>query len=139
MRAKPTALLALFLLTGLLLPPGAAARTQTVLGSVTITGALPSELVGVVVDHNPGFEKTISLPVPPLTAPVFVDVDKDDMTGQIMNSRFETTVVLTNTTASPLTLTLTILDAGGTSTLATKMISVGPHATALVNISGLLP
>ncbi len=139
MRARPTALLTLFLLTGLLLPQGATARTQTVLGSLTITGASPSALVGVVVDHNPGFEKTITVPVPPFTAPVFVDVDKDDMSGQVVNSRFDTTVVLTNTTGMPLSLTLTVLDASGTTTLATKMVSLAAHATTAINVSALLP
>ncbi len=139
MRRHRRVLLAVLVLLVLLLPSGVSARTQTVLGSLTITGAASTDLVGVAVVHNPGFEKAITQQIPPFTTPVFVDVDKDDMTGQVVISRFDTIVVLTNTTAGTLHLTLTILDASGMTTLATKMISLDPHATTAINLSALLP
>lgn len=134
-RALPLALLVL----GLLLSTEASAKTQTVLGSLKITGAGPLELVGFALTHNPGFEKTITQQIPPFIVPVFVDVDKDDGNGQVLNSRFDTTVVLTNTTAVTLNLTLTILDASGTQTLATSNISLAANATTAITLSALLP
>jgi len=134
-RALPLALL----LLGLFLSAEASAKTQTVLGSLRITGAGPSELVGFVVSHNPGFEKTITQHIPPFIVSVFVDVDKDNGNGQVVNSRFDTTVVLTNTTAGTLNLTLTILDASGTQTLATSNISLAANATTAITLSALLP
>jgi hypothetical protein len=127
------------LLVSLLLPQNSSAKSQTVLGSLTITGAGPTDLVGVVVTHNPGFEKTISQQIPPYTVPIFVDADVDDTTGQVVNSRFETTVILTNTTGATLNLTLTIMDAGGTNTLATVPVTLLAHATTAIDLSGPLP
>jgi len=138
-RATLISVVLVALAAAVLLPQKSSAGTQTVLGSLTITGAGPTDLVGVVITHNPGFEKTISQQIPPFIVPIFVDGDTDDMTGQVVNSRFETTVILTNTTGGTLNLTLTILDAGGTNTLATSMISLPPHATTAIDLSGPLP
>ncbi len=141
MRTRRTALLAILLLLGLLLPWGASAKTktETILGSLTITGATADQLVGVVVDHNPGFEKTITLHIPPFTVPIFLDEDKEeDMGGQVVTSRFDTTVVLTNTTGMPLSLTLTVRDAGGM-VLATTTKTLGANATIMINLSTLVP
>ena len=139
MLIRRAALISVVLLVSLLLPQNSSARTQTVLGSLTITGAGPTDLVGVAVTHNPGFEKTISQQIPPFTVPVFVDADVDDTSGQVVNSRFETTVILTNTTGGTLNLTLMILDASGVNTLATSMVSLPPHATTSIDLSGPLP
>jgi hypothetical protein len=131
------------LLVGLLLPRLAWARPQTVLASATITGeagaALTTELVGVAVTHNPGFEKTIVQQLPPFTVPVFVDVEKNDATGQVMISRFDTTLVLTNTTDDDLVLEITVLDSTGTMVLASFNPTLAAHASLLIAVSSLLP
>lgn len=122
MLTRRATLISVVLLVNLLLPQNSSAKTQTVPGSLTITGAGPTDLVGVVVTHNPGFEKTISQQIPPFTVPIFVDGDTDDTTGGTLN------------------LTLTILDASGTTTLATSMVSLPPpHATTAIDLSGPLP
>lgn len=141
MRTRCTALLVTFFFMGLLLPWGASAKTktETILGSLTITGATAAQLVGVVVDHNPGFEKTITLHIPPFTAPIFLDEDKEeDMGGQVVNSRFDTTVVLTNTTTDSLAIMLTVRDASGM-VLATTTKTLGANATIMINLSTLVP
>ena len=139
MLTRRATLISVVLLASLLLPQNSSAKTQTVLGSLTITGAGPTDLVGVVVTHNPGFEKTISQQIPPFTVPIFVDVDTNDTTGDVVHSRFETTVILTNTTGGTLNLTLMILDASGVNTLATSMVNLPPHATTSIDLSGPLP
>ena len=139
MLTRRATLISVVLLVNLLLPQNSSAKTQKVFGSLTITGAGPTDLVGVAVTHNPGFEKTVSQQIPPFTLPVFVDADVDDNTGQVVNSRFETTVILTNTTGGTLNLTLTILDASGVNTLATSLVSLPPHATTSIDLSGPLP
>jgi hypothetical protein len=86
LRTKRTVWLSALLLVGLLLPQEVSGRTRTILGSLTKTaigGTSPTmELAGVAVAHNPGFEKTVTQQLPPITIPVFVDDGKDDMTGQ---------------------------------------------------------
>ncbi len=143
MRTTRTALLAILLLLGLLLPHGASARTQTVLGSVTITGSggspLTTELVGIALGHNPGLEHIIALHIPPFTFPIFVDVDKEDMGERVVNSRFEDTLVLTNTTGTSLTIVLTVRDASGMPVGSPTTKPLEAHATVLINLSTLLP
>lgn len=131
---------AALLAVGLLFAPMAQAKTQTVLRSLMITGASPTDLSGVAVIHNPGFEKTISQQIPPLAFPVFVDLDEDDATGTVLNKRFDTLVTLTNTTGNPLNnVTLTLLDASGANTLGATVVNLAPHASVLVLVSDLLP
>ena len=138
--ALPSALLAAFLVLGLLLPQAASARAQTILGSLTITGVSPTDLVGIAVIHNPGFEKTITQQIPPLTVPVFVDVDKDDSSGGVLTSRFDTLVVLTNTTGNTLiNITLTLLDTDGNQLATMTINNLGAHASRTINVSDLLP
>jgi hypothetical protein len=132
------ALLLGVLVLGLLLPAQASASAKTILGSLHITGANLGELVGFAVSHNPGFEKNTTQHIPPFILSVFIDVDTDDGTGQVVNSRFDTLVVMTNTTAGTLNLTLTILDASGTQTLATENISLAANATTAIALSSLL-
>lgn len=140
MVTKRATLLGILLVLGLLLPLGASAKTQTILGSVMITGVSPTDIVGVAVIHNPGFEKTITQQIPPLTFPVFVDVDKNDSGGAVLNKRFDTLVMLTNATAGPLNnIALTLLDASGTTTLASTTISLGAHASVAIFLSEVLP
>lgn len=141
MRTKPSICLAAFLLLALLLPTGALAATHTILGSVTVTNgtftAPPTDLVGVAIIHNPGFVKTSSQQLPPYTAPIFLDVDTSDATGDVLNSRFETTLLLTNTGAAK-TIGLTILGAAGNQ-LAQTTVNLGALATVLIELSSLLP
>jgi len=140
MRTRRVALFTALLLLGLLLPLGASASTRTVLGSLMITGVSPTDLVGVAVIHNPGFEKTITQQVPPLTFPVYVDVDKNDSNGAVQNRRFDTFIMLTNATAGPLNnIALTLLDASGATTLASTTISLGAHASVAIFLSEVLP
>jgi hypothetical protein len=108
---------ALALLVAVLLMPGiAGARRGNMVGSLTISGAdLPNRLVGIAVVSNPGLEKTMVQQIPPFTVPVIVDVEFDDSsTGpRILNKNLETTVVLTNVSTTPLTVTLTLRDGDG--------------------------
>lgn len=145
MRTKGAALLSALLITGLLLPVGVLATPLTVFGSLTITKAdgtpLTTELVGFAAIANPGFEKTITQSIPPFTVPFFVDVDKEDSSGssgeKILKSRFDTTLVLTNTTADSLSITLTLRDDSG-APLTTEDRTLDPHATVVIVLSELL-
>jgi len=141
MRTKPSMWLIAFLLLALFLPTGASAATQTIVGSVTVTNGTftdpPTDLVGVAIIHNPGFEKTSSQQLPPFTAPIFLDVDKSDTTGDVLNSRFDTTLLLTNTGGAK-TIGLTIRGAQGNQ-LAQTTVDLGALATVLINLSSLLP
>lgn len=133
--AQPT----VFFLLAILLPHGAFAKTQTLLGSLTITSASPTDRVGVTVLHNPGTDETISQQLLPLTVPVFVDVDKEDSGGRVVNKRFDALVALTNVSSAVLNdIKVTLMDASRTTMLASKTISLGPYATALVFASDLL-
>ena len=96
MLTRGATLISVVLLVSLLLPQNSSAKTQAVLGSLTITGAGPTDLVGVEVTHKPGFEKTSSQQLPPFTAPIFLDEDANDTNGDVLNSRFETTLMLTD-------------------------------------------
>lgn|SRR5574341_1137439 len=141
MRTKHSTWLAAFLLLALFLPTGASAATQTIVGSVTVTNAdftaPPTDLVGVAIIHNPGFEKTSSQQLPPFTAPIFLDVDTNDTTGDVVHSRFETTLMLTNTGGAK-TIGLIIRGAEGNQ-LAQETVNLGGFATVLINLSTLLP
>ncbi|MFN3476666.1 MAG: hypothetical protein ACK4Z6_03815 [Candidatus Methylomirabilales bacterium] len=145
MRTKRATLLSALLLLGLLLPVGASATPLTVIGSLTITKAdgtpLTTELVGFAVIANPGFEKTITQQIPPFTVPFFVDVDKEDSSGssgeKILKSRFDTTVVLTNTTPDSLNIKLTLRDDSG-ALLTTEERTLDANATIVIVLSELL-
>ncbi len=138
MRTRCTALMGLLVLLGLLLPTRVSARTVTVLGSATISGSASSALVGVAVAHNPGFEKTVTVPIPPLTMPVFVDVDKHDITSQVVTSRFDTTLVLTNT-GSAGAIVVTVFDTTGTTLATSSSVTIAAKGTVTIDISSLLP
>jgi hypothetical protein len=125
----------------LLLPQAGWAGSHTVLGSLNVTNANGSPLttgdvVGLALIANPGMEKSISPQLPPYTVPVFIDVDTDSG-DHVVNSRFDTTVLLTNTTGSPLPVLLTVRDAGGT-TLGSKTLTIAAHGTVAVVLSSLL-
>jgi hypothetical protein len=109
--------IALALLVAVLLVPGiAAARRGNVVGSLTISGDnLPNRLVGIALVANPGLEKTMVQQLPPFTVPVIVDVEFDDSSNgpRILNKNLDTTVVLTNVSSTPLTVTLTLRDGDG--------------------------
>jgi len=64
-------------------------------------------------------------------------VDTNDTNGDVLNSRFETTLMLTNT-GGPKTIGLTILGAGGNQ-LAQTTVNLGGLATVLINLSAPLP
>lgn len=108
---------ALALLVAVLLVPGiAAARQGNMVGSLTISGDnLPNRLVGIVVVSNPGLEKTMVQQIPPFTVPVIIDVEFEDSSNgpRILNKNLDTTVVLTNVSTTPLTVTLTLRDGDG--------------------------
>ena len=108
---------ALALLVAVLLVSGiAAARRGNVVGSLTISGDnLPNRLVGIAVVSNPGLEKTMVQQIPPFTVPVILDVEFDDSSNgpRILNKNLDTSVVLTNVSTTPLTVTLTLRDGDG--------------------------
>lgn len=146
MQTKHAALLSALLIIGLLLPVGVLATPLTVFGSLTITKAdgvpLTTEVMGFAVIANSGFEKNITQQIPPFTAPFFVDVDVGEPSGPsrkrpVLQSRFDTTVVLTNTTAAPLNIELVLRDASG-DLLTTEAMTLEPHATAVIFLSELL-
>ena len=125
----------------LLLPQVGWAGSHTVLGSLIVTKADGSPLttgdvVGLALIANPGLEKSMAPQLPPYTVPVFIDVDTDSG-DHVVNSRFDTTVLLTNTTGSPLPVLLTVRDAGGV-TLGSQMLTIAAHGTAAVMLSSLL-
>jgi hypothetical protein len=125
----------------LLLPQVGWAGPHTVFGSLTVTNANASPLnagdvVGLAFIANPGMEKTIAAQLPPYAMPVFVDVDKDN-DDHVVNSRFDTTVLLTNTTGSPLPVLLTVRDAGGAA-LGSQTLTIAAHGTVAVMLSSLL-
>jgi hypothetical protein len=104
------------LVVGLLVPGIAAARRGNMMGSLTISGDnLPNRLVGIAVVSNPGLEKTMVQQIPPFTVPVIVDVEFEDSSNgpRILNKNLDTTVVLTNVSSAPLTVTLTLRDGDG--------------------------
>jgi hypothetical protein len=104
------------LVVGLLVPGIAAARRGNMMGSLTISGDnLPNRLVGIAVVSNPGLEKTMVQQIPPFTVPVIVDVEFEDSSNgpRILNKNLDTTVVLTNVSTTPLTVTLTLRDGEG--------------------------
>lgn len=137
MRTRYTALMGLLVLVGLLLPTRVLARTVTVLGSATISGSASSTVVGVAVAHNPGFEKTVTVPIPPLTVPVFADVDKDNVTSHVVTSRFDTTLILTNTGAAG-SLVVTVFDTAGSTLVISPAMPIAAKGTVTINISDLL-
>ncbi|MBI3780352.1 MAG: hypothetical protein HY278_04735 [candidate division NC10 bacterium] len=141
MRTTRTSVVGTLLLLALLLPKQTWARTQTILGSVTILNATfsapASDLVGIAVIHSPGFAKSTTQPLPPLTAPFFVDVDKDDTTGKVVNSRAETTLILTNTGGAT-TIGLIVRDAVG-SQFGQNSVTLAGFGTVTIDISALLP
>lgn len=125
----------------LLLPQAGWAGSKTVLGSLTVTKANGSPLntgdvVGLALIANPGMEKAIAPQLPPYTVPVFIDVDTDSG-SRVVNSRFDTTVLLTNTTGSPLPVLLTVRDAEG-ATLGSKTLTIVAQGTVAVVLSSLL-
>jgi hypothetical protein len=132
---------ALAVAAALLLPQAGWAGSHTALGSLTVTNANGSPLntgdvVGLALIANPGMEKAVAPQLPPYTVPVFVDVDTDDG-DHVVNSRFDTTVLLTNTTGSPLPVLLTVRDAGGV-TLGSKTLTIAAQGTVAVTLSSLL-
>jgi hypothetical protein len=108
---------AVALLVAVLLVPGlATARRGNVVGSLTISGDnLPNRLVGIALVSNPGLEKNMVQQIPPFTVPVILDVEFDDSSNRprILNKNLDTTVVLTNVSSAPLTVTLTLRDGDG--------------------------
>src|SRR5262245_20405616 len=141
MRAKAVACLLTVLLAAVLVVPGVWAKRITVAGSVTITkvgGALTTELVAAVVTANPGLEKTIvqqlPLPGPLFVLPFFVDAEK----GNPQGGDIDTTLLVTNTTAAPLSVVVTLRALDG-STLATVPETLAANETRVIVLSDLLP
>ena len=141
MRTRFIALLSMLLVIGLLAPTGAWAKRVTAGGSVAIAGdpdPLTNELVATVITANRGLEKTIvqqlPLPGPLYVVPFFVNEDKNKPEqGDIV-----TTLLLTNTTGSPLSLIVALRDLDGT-VLATSPQSLAAHETKVIQLADLLP
>jgi hypothetical protein len=150
MRTKWLVMAVAVLVAGLVAGQAAASQVQ-VSGSLHIapgTGApadLTTALVGVAIVANPGFEKTVTLHIPPFTVPVFIDGDVDDdsatsSTGHsFVHRRLDTTLILTNTTAVTLNLLVTIWDAAGVALATDVPVSLAGHATKIIAVSDLLP
>ncbi len=134
-------------------PSAAPAHPVTVLGSVKITSDpagtdLTGKLVGFAVIANPGLEKTISVPIPSFTLPVFIDGDKPDVDDDsattsggkkpFLNKRLDTALALTNTSGGSLSILVTVRDADG-ATLGSESHTLAANETVLVFISNLLP
>jgi hypothetical protein len=141
MRTRFVAVLSTLLIVGLLAPAVGLAKRVTAGGSLTIAGAsgpLTNQLVAVVITSNRGLEKTIShqlpLPGPIYVAPFFVNEDK----GKPEQGDLVTVLVLTNTTAAALPLTLTLRDLDG-DVLATSTPTLTPHETRVIQLGDLLP
>lgn len=148
MRTKWGVITAAVAVLGLVLVGPAAAHQVSVSGSLTITGpagAEPTGLVGVAVVANPGYEKTITLQIPPFTLPVFIDGDRDDDDGSATSHhgwgerRLDTTLVLVNSTGSALSLEITVRDRSGTILANDVPVSLAAHETKVVQVSDLLP
>ena len=144
MRNRLLAVLSALLILGLILPQGAMARRHTLLGSISLTktGGVPliDEVTGVAAISNPGLEKTISVPIPPYTLPVFVDQDEQDgsdSNSSVTDRRFDTMVILTNTTGASLAVVITLRDAEGV-ILNTTTVTLPAHGTRAVALSGLI-
>ena len=129
------------LIGALLCPTGVWAKRISTGGSLSITsdgGPLTTQLVGMVLTTNPGLEKIIALqlplPGPLFVLPFFVNQDKDSPQHGDLN----TLLILTNTTGSPLSLTVTLraLDGG---LLATAHPHLGPFETRVIDVLDMLP
>jgi hypothetical protein len=147
MRTKRFGWIAAWLVAGLLAgwPASALAANNNIVGSLTIAAASPApalttELVGVAIIANRGFEKTVSQQIPPFTVPVVVTDDQGQSatSANLSQINVDTTLILTNTTATPLNLVLTLYDADGV-IKSTTPLSVGAHATVMKRVSELLP
>ncbi len=141
MRAKSVACLSLLVMTGLLMAPGAWAKRVTAGGSVAITkasGPLSTELVVVAVTANSGLEKTmvqqLPLPGPLYVFPFFVNADK----GNPQAGDLDTTLLLTNTTGSPLSIIVTLRELDGT-TIAAVPETLAANETRVIVLSDFLP
>jgi hypothetical protein len=141
MRGKSIAVFSAVLIIALMLPAGAMAKRVTGGGSLTITkasGALTTELVVTAVLTNPGLEKTVTqqlpLPGPLYVLPFAVNQDKSNP----QQGDLDTILLLTNTTASSLSIILTFRALDGT-VLATSPQTLSANQTLVLFISDLLP
>jgi hypothetical protein len=140
MRNRLTWVLAAVLLGTLLVPGETAAKRILLLGSVRVDKVTPGgpvapedgELTGLAVIMNPGLEKTMAQQLPPYTIPVFVDVDNGG------GPNLDTLLALTNTTAAPLEVQVTLYDRTGT-VLGTRTVTLAGHATESFPVSSLVP
>ena len=141
MRKTCGAIAVSILTMALLLPLPVFAGPHTVLGSLTLTKAddtaLTNEVTGFAVLTKPGFDRNITQPIPPFTLPIFVDDDRDDA-GRILFFRFDTLVVLTNTTGGSVQIKLTVRNAAGDAILGSATRTLDPHATIVVALSSLM-
>jgi hypothetical protein len=147
MKTSRFAWMAAWLMAGLLtgLPMSALAANDNIVGSLAIAAASPApalttELVGVAIIANPGFEKTVSQSLPPFTVPVVFQQEPAETTlnANLSHINVDTTLILTNTTANVLNLVLTLYDGAGV-VLSTTPLSVNAHATVMKRVSDLLP
>jgi hypothetical protein len=142
MRTRTVAVLSTLLVLGLLVPGTGWAKRVSAGGSITIAGGsgpLTNQLVAVVFNANRGLEKTIvqqlPLPGPIYVAPFFVNEDKDKPEqGDLI-----TLVILTNTTAAPLQITLTLRALDGDLLAPSTPLSLAAHETRVIHLADLLP
>ena len=113
---------------------------HTIRGSLTIAAESPSELVGATVVDTRGLEEGTKEEALPLTVPVSVEVDNGDLSRRALGGGGDTLLTLTNTTSRPFNnSTLTLRDARGAATLASKTFSLDAHATIVLFLSDFLP
>jgi hypothetical protein len=150
MRTRSAILVSVLLVLGLLFPTGSWARRDAVVGSLTITKAggvaLSTELVGLAIITTPGWEKMVGQQIPPFTLPIVLDGERDDdddgaFSGHSRRGPMytDTNLVLTNTTASPLDLELTVRDGAGAVLLDRAPLTLAAHATISTLLSILVP
>lgn len=139
----------------LISPSQALAQQEVITGSIAYSASAPS-VIGLVSINNPGFEKTVAyqFPSPPstsFTTPFFMDVnvevemeDSADSIGhrRVMDRNFDTTIVMTNTSAAGTTVDLTFFDQAGNPINGTDItpihVSLAGKATMVLFVSSLL-
>jgi hypothetical protein len=144
MRMARYATFGILVLVGLLLAGPAAAKSAAFLGSLTIEGATEEQVSGFVITANPGLEKTITQQIPPLTVPVIVEGEVDEVSTsshgggpKFLKKNLDSLLVLTNRTDGALDLTLRLRRADGTDA-GTQSLQLGAFATQFVVLSNLL-
>ena len=143
MRTRFVVVLSTLLVIGVLTPTGAWARRVTAGGSLALSavpGPLTTQLSVTAITSNPGQEKSIvqqlPLPGPLYVLPFFVNQDTDHpQSGDI-----DTVLLITNTTATALEVTLVLRSLDGSLLALRSLVPfLGPLETRVVPLSSFLP